>query len=268
MSRSLVRQFETESRIAARPSQVVPLIQASPLAWTAASTRSSSSSSAKRNRTWFSTTSFSTSQPWSSTMPVRELAGARARALDELGDARPAERAKRGVDGEPACPPRELRRPVHLVAGGSRSVDEVLGRETHRGAVGVRMRDEREAAVVGDVEPLVCVGRPGVGLLEPGQVASSGEAAAQSPNAPSTCSQAPAPAQSAAISASGSKAPVFTSPACAQTMVGPLDAAKCRLQRVGPHPALRVDVETARRIAPEPEQPKRAVDRHVALCRR
>ena len=52
-SSSLVRQFETEMRIAARPSHVVPLIHASPLRCTASRTARVVSSSANRSSTWF-----------------------------------------------------------------------------------------------------------------------------------------------------------------------------------------------------------------------
>src|SRR6185312_4299581 len=62
-SSSDVCQFDTEIRIAGRPSQTVPLIHASPLACTAASAASVRSSSANRNSTWLSSTVFSTSAP-------------------------------------------------------------------------------------------------------------------------------------------------------------------------------------------------------------
>ena len=48
-----------------------------------------------------------------------------------------------------------------------------------------------------------------------------GTAAAQIPNAPSTWTQAPRSCAIGISSASGSKAPVFTLPACVQTIVGP-----------------------------------------------
>src|SRR6184192_3608563 len=49
--------------------------------------------------------------------------------------------------------------------------------------------------------------------------ARCGAAAAQSPNAPSTCTQAPAALAGGMISSAGSKAPVLTLPACRQTSV-------------------------------------------------
>ena len=48
-----------------------------------------------------------------------------------------------------------------------------------------------------------------------------GDAAAQSPNAPSTCSHAPDCSHRYSIGSSGSNAPVFTLPACAHTIAGP-----------------------------------------------
>src|SRR5579875_1560238 len=46
-----------------------------------------------------------------------------------------------------------------------------------------------------------------------------GEDAAHRPKAPSTCTQAPAPWARSQISAAGSKAPVFTFPACRHRIV-------------------------------------------------
>ena len=88
-----------------------------------------------------------------------------------------------------------------------------------------------------------------------------GETAAQIPKAPSTCSHARASRQAAAISGSGSKAPVFTSPAWAQTMVGPDAPSSASRQRVDAHAALVVRCDRLRRA--EAEQSQRPVDRHV-----
>ena len=86
-----------------------------------------------------------------------------------------------------------------------------------------RLADRDEPAVVADVEPLVGVGRPGIGAVHAlDQVAQRGDAAAHSPNAPSTCSQAFGRVASAsAIGPSGSNAPLFTLPACGATIGGP-----------------------------------------------
>ena len=56
------------------------------------------------------------------------------------------------------------------------------------------------------------------------------------------------------ISANGSKAPVFTLPAWAQTMTGPSIAGERVAQGVRPHPALVVgsDLADAVALAPEP----------------
>ena len=54
--------------------------------------------------------------------PAAKRRGRVAAALDELHDAAAAERAQRGVDGEPARAARELRHPVDLVAYPSRAL--------------------------------------------------------------------------------------------------------------------------------------------------
>ena len=84
-------------------------------------------------------------------------------------------------------------------------------------------RDERQAAVVGHVEPLVRVGRPRVGALDAGD-----EVRAAPARPPPTgrrrrrrAATRRARGRPPAIASSGSNAPVFTLPACAQTIVGP-----------------------------------------------
>src|SRR2546423_1678119 len=67
---------------------------------------------------------------------LRESRCVVAAALDQLPDAGPAERSDRGVDGESAGSPRELRRPVDLVAGPTfLGLDQVLGAHGHRSPV-------------------------------------------------------------------------------------------------------------------------------------
>ena len=168
MSRSVVRHDETESRIAARPSHSVPLIQASPLACTAASAALVVASSAKRKSTWLSTTSLSTSQPGQLGDPRGEATRVGARALDEVGDARAAELAQRRVDRDSARTARMLGRPVDRLPDHVGLADEIHGLRGHRLTVRVGVRAEGDAAVVRDVEPLVGVGRPRVGPLRPG----------------------------------------------------------------------------------------------------
>src|SRR5689334_11126830 len=51
--------------------------------------------------------------------------------------------------------------------------------------------------------------------------ARSGDAAAHKPNAPSTCTHAPARLAQSQIGSNGSYAPEFTLPACAQTIAEP-----------------------------------------------
>src|SRR5919106_4806214 len=63
ISSSPVCQLETETRIALRPSQLVPLSQIRPDSCTRASTSSVRASSSSRKSTWLRTTSFSTSTP-------------------------------------------------------------------------------------------------------------------------------------------------------------------------------------------------------------
>ena len=124
--------------------------------------------------------------------------------------------------------------------------DEVLRREPHGGAVGLRVCDEREPAVVRDVEPLVRVRRPGVRLLGARRQVSElgGRSRPTARTRRRRAATLPPRAQSAAISSSGSKAPVFTSPACAQTMVGTVAPRSAVVQRVSLHAALPVDLET------------------------
>ena len=90
---------------------------------------------------------------------------------------------------------------------------------------------------------------------------SCGEAAAQRPKAPSTWNHAPASAAMSAIASRSSKAPVFTSPAWPQTIVGPL----AEPQLVDAHPALVVHRDDLERRGADPEQTQRAVDRDVTL---
>ncbi len=82
---------------------------------------------------------------------------------------RPSE-AQRGVDGEAARAPRRLRRPVHRLARLVRRSHQVGGADAHRRAMRRRMRGEHQPGVVGHVQPLVRVGRAGVGALDAADV--------------------------------------------------------------------------------------------------
>ena len=90
-----------------------------------------------------------------------------AAALHELGHPRAPERANGRVDREAPCPSRPLRVPVDRVAA-TVGVLEVARRRGQRGVVGGLIRNEGKAGVVGHVQPLVPVGRPGVGPLDAG----------------------------------------------------------------------------------------------------
>ena len=94
MSASVVRQLETETRIAARPSHVVPPIHASPLCWTCASTALVVASSPKRNSTWLITTSLRSSQPGSDeTAVAKRVARSQQRSTRSATPSRPSERS-------------------------------------------------------------------------------------------------------------------------------------------------------------------------------
>ena len=91
-----------------------------------------------------------------------------------------------------------------------------------------------------------------------------GLAAAQSPNAPSMWSQAPSASQASAISPSGSTAPVFTFPAWAQTIVGPLPsarAARSASARIRPSPSAGTGSSAA---VPSPSSRS---ERSIVTCR-
>jgi len=75
MSASFVCQLDTDRRMALRPSNVVPLIQASPLSTTRRRIRSVASSSSNRKRTWLITTSF---RSWPPGTVARPSANVRA----------------------------------------------------------------------------------------------------------------------------------------------------------------------------------------------
>ena len=94
-----------------------------------------------------------------------------------------------------------------------------------------------------------------------------GLAAAQRPNAPSTCTQARRPrGRAATIASKGSKAPLFTQPAWAQTIVGPVAEAVERVaERVGAQPALVVGGDDRDLVGADAQVAERDVDGDVAL---
>ena len=133
-SSAVVRQLETESLIAGRPSQVVPLIHASPPDCTAASVRVVVASSAKRKSTWFRTTSFSTSQPGNAAIrSANELAWSQQRSTRSETPERPSARiaAYTGTTGDArlaayAALDRDLTRAAPFVVYGNSTVREFV----------------------------------------------------------------------------------------------------------------------------------------------
>ena len=93
----------------------------------------------------------------------------------------------------------------------------------------------------------------------------AGAAAAHSPNAPSTCSQASWVEQASAIGSNASNAPVATLPAWAQTIVGPSAPASASPQRRGIHPALVVGGDADRRVGAESKLTQGGVDGGVGV---
>ena len=102
--------------------------------------------------------------------------------------------------------------------------------------------------------------------------ASDGAAQAQSPKAPSTCTQAPFARASGISSAKGSNAPLQTFPACRQTTTGPSSPVEHRRERVRPHPPLGVrrrDMHPLRprtRAAAASDRPRNAPRRRAPRC--
>ena len=96
------------------------------------------------------------------------------------------------------------------------------------------MRGEHQAGVVRHVQPLVRVGRPRIGALD----AAARDGAARCWRRPTVRTRRPRGARphgrgdSRRSLRSGSNAPVFTLPACAQTMVGPFVRGQCLRQRI------------------------------------
>ena len=98
--------------------------------------------------------------------------------------------------------------------------------------------DEGDAAVVGDVEPLVAVGGPRVGPVEPSHEVGAARVG-ERPQPEGAVDVQPARRARPASRRSrrtGRRRRVFTSPACAHTSTGPSRSG----QQLGPHPALVV----------------------------
>ena len=88
-----------------------------------------------------------------------------AAALDQLGEPLAAERAQRRVDRHGASAAGHLGHVVERLAAAL--VREVAGAHAHGGAHRRAVGHDRQRAVVGHVQPLVRVDRPGVGALGP-----------------------------------------------------------------------------------------------------
>ena len=153
--------------------------------------------------------------------PIGDVCGAVARLLHEPCDALATERTEHRPHLDLARSLARLRRVVHRLEPGLRW--QVAGGRCEGTSQRARPLHERDAAVVGDVEPLVAVGGEGVGACRGRRRAGRvvGSANAHRPKAPSTCSQPPRAATQSAIGSNGSNAPVFTSPAWAQHRIGP-----------------------------------------------
>ena len=163
-SSSVVAQDDTLMRIAVRPCQTVMPHQHVPSACTPATTRCVSAGSPNETSTWLRTTSLRISWPAARRPSAKRAAWRQLRSIRSSRPLRP-ERAERGPDVDAARPARELRRVVGRIAQ-ARLGRQVLGGDRHRRAQRLGVAHEREAAVVGDVQPLVAVGRPRVGEAE------------------------------------------------------------------------------------------------------
>ena len=87
-------------------------------------------------------------------------------ALDDPGDPVASQASQGRIERDAAGPSRPLRPPLELIAH-TLHVDLVRCRHGHGRSVGFGVGHKGDATVVGNVEPLVAVRRPGVGLLDP-----------------------------------------------------------------------------------------------------
>ena len=121
--------------------------------------------------------------------PFGEASGMPAVALDQIGQTGAAEGPQGRPHLDPARPARHLRR---VVAGLPRIAGDEIGRARGHGGLEVLgVGYENDPAVVGHVQPFVGIGRPRVVRdgIPAARCARSGQAAAHSPKAPSTCTQ-------------------------------------------------------------------------------
>ena len=193
---------------------------------------------------------------------LRALAG----ALDELCKAATAERAQRRIDGEAARATGELRHPVDLVAHRSSAVvlDQIGGAHRHRGAVRLRVLAEDERGVVRDVQPLVRVGDPGIRAFGAAHEVAQARARGR-PQPEGAVDVQPRSVLSRGIGdlLEGVERPGVHLAGLRAHDRRRVDAFECGAQRVRIHAPLMVRRDRLRRT--EPEQPHRAVDRHMTL---
>ena len=162
-SSSVVAQLLTEIRSTARPRHRDPDIQAVPSASILRTTFWVCSSLPNDAHTWVNTTSFSTSAPTIDDEGFREDGGVVAEPVHQLLDAAAPQRPEHRPDRDRAAAAREL---GHLLERVPRiALDQVVAVHAHRRPQRGGVGHDGEPAVVGHVERLVGVGRPGVGCL-------------------------------------------------------------------------------------------------------
>ena len=204
----------------------------------------------------------------------RDLLGERSRvaaaAVDELADPGPAERADRRVDGHRARAPGELGAVGKwLAALGLVDLDEVRRGRAHRAPVRRGIGAERDAAVVGHVQPLVRVGRPGVRSL--GSVDEVAELVARArPESERAVEVQPRPPRLAGVR---DRVEVLERAGVHLAGLGDDDRRAVRLgEDVGqercPHASLVVDRDEPHLPGAEPQEAERAIDGDVALLAR
>ena len=172
------------------------------------------------------------------------------------------EAAQRGPGREAASPARELGRPLLRVA---RCLDQVVAVHRHRRASASGVADDGEPAVVGHVERLVRVGRPGVGV---GEAATSvaAIAARRAPKARTRRRRAPrrrARGRPRRSRRRGRRRREWMLPACSTTIAGSVGR-----RRASPSASARIRpcvVDRDHAGSTEAEEAQRQVDRRVPL---
>jgi hypothetical protein len=131
----------------------------------------------------------------------------------------------------------------------------------------LRMRDQREPAVMRNIQPLMPIRRPRVRAFTPRtKCRYFALAAAHNPNAPSTCTHAPCRFASGISVSKSSHEPVLISPACSTTITGAPDYPfQRRFQRRSLHSTHRVCRKIHHLRAPKSQQPQRP--RHRSMPR-